>query len=90
MGVYDMIDGAPEGYDNQVKCWSYEELALRFRGMDDAVPDIEGHTTYSVRYNAERTMEARFWHVRNGLIGAINENKPQPGYPVFDKWGGRA
>jgi hypothetical protein len=25
--------------------------------------------------------------VSNGQITAINEEKPQEGYPVFDKWG---
>lgn len=89
MGVYDMIRDAPDGYDDQVKCWSWEELSLRFRGLDDNVPPIDGARTYSVRYNAHRDLGVRYWHVSAGQIVAINEEKPQEGYPVFNKWGDR-
>jgi hypothetical protein len=87
MGVYDMIRDAPEGYDEQVKCWSWEELGMHFRGLAESVPSIDGARTYSVRYNTHKEIPARYWHVSNGQITAINEEKPQEGYPVFDKWG---
>lgn len=89
MSAYNTIDGAPEGYDEQVKCWDWHELTCRFLGLDDAVPGIDGHESYSVRYNCHSSFPTppRYWHVKGGRITAINELEPQLGLPVYNKWG---
>jgi len=86
-----MMDGAPVGCPSQAKCLDWEELTLRFIGLDRPVPNIDGHTSYNVRYvvGGPHNLPPRFWHVREGRITAINELKPQEGYPTFDKWMGR-
>jgi hypothetical protein len=85
-----MMDGAPVGCASQAKSLDWEELTLRFIGLDRPVPRIDGHTSYSVRYHApgKHNFPPRFWHVRDGRIIAINEQKPQEGFPTFDRWAG--
>lgn len=81
MGVYDTIKGAPKECDDQVKCWA--DACLRTFKVGDLVDRIDGHNTYSVKYN----LSDLFWHVKNGFLVSVNASGPQDGYPVFDKWG---
>lgn len=83
MGMYDYVEGVPEGCDDQLKLWNCE---LRTYRLGDRVPMVEGVETYSVRLQGGG--EPHYLLVIGGRITRVGVKSPLEGSPIFSKWGG--
>src|SRR6266571_2060039 len=80
MGLYTTI--VIGGREGQVKLWNnHDDLVMAELNSGDNVPEIHGHTTYSIAMR-----EGGYVWVAHGKIMTWLDD-PHNGFPVFDKEG---
>jgi hypothetical protein len=82
MGMYDTLEGVPEGYDSQLKCWDCTMAEFK---LGDEVSPVGIATTYSIQLGGEK-LAPMFILVEELKIKVIGAPDPLTGAPVFDKW----
>lgn len=85
MGMYDIVDGVQDPYDDQFKLWDCDLTIFR---LGSEVPPVRGAFTYSVILNTYEQAPPMYLLVRDGKIAELMAKKPLEGCPVFSKWGG--
>ena len=85
MGMYDLVLGIPDGYDNQFKCW--DSTMQEYNGGDE-VPSVGIAKTYAIQLNVNDPKKPPYFLiVTENRITETLAPDPAKGAPVFDKWG---